>query len=527
MIWRNLPWFRHIVSSFWAELFLHNKQETIEEVLNTLQTRLQKARDVQNNEEANQIEADIALVEAFEKLEETEEKNPALKWHEHSNIGQSNTKGEYNVFMQNPYFQWTAWLQPWTEVIVPIDRSAQECQRCHNINQEKDPNAYLIKKFTINDILHLIWDKLAALLIWWLFVWWVILLRSRNKERRLKEELAQRIAELEESIAELEELMESSPSPIQSIKFEKYDKNKHKFLERHAIYKELRFVPIIHKVNQKTLSMFWFEDPNEMIWVDMLNPKFIDDENLKILLDAMKNPNNWSAQCQIDLILKWNPSPVSVDIDIKYWPDRSPLRAFSTIQDATALKEAEKNATTDPLTWLWNRQKLSTILDREYKNSKRCEQEQRKSQQSFSVLILDIDYFKSINDWLWHSEWDNTLRNLADLLRKNIRDSDEICRYWWEEFVVVMPDTDTDWAMIVAEKIRKAVENELKTTRARKIPQTNANTNKITVSIWVTEYHCNDDVDSDWVYSIVKRADKALYQSKNQWRNRATLAEAA
>jgi two-component system cell cycle response regulator len=166
-------------------------------------------------------------------------------------------------------------------------------------------------------------------------------------------------------------------------------------------------------------------------------------------------------------------------------------------------------AVTDPLTSLYNRRYMEshvgTLVERSASRGK-----------SLSVLILDIDYFKSINDSYGHDAGDDVLREFAERLKASIRGIDLACRYGGEEFVVVMPDTDIGVAATVAERIRRRIAGE-------PFPiNRGARSIEVTISIGIAARVGPDDT----AQMILKRADEALYRAKRDGRNRV-VANAA
>lgn len=166
-------------------------------------------------------------------------------------------------------------------------------------------------------------------------------------------------------------------------------------------------------------------------------------------------------------------------------------------------------AVTDALTGLYNRRYMEshvgTLVDRSAARGK-----------SLSVLLLDIDYFKSINDSYGHDAGDDVLRDFSDRLRACIRGIDLACRYGGEEFVVVMPDTDIGVATMVAERIRRRVAGDL-------FPiQKGEKQIEVTISIGIAARSTPEDNAA----MILKRADEALYRAKRDGRNRV-VADAA
>ncbi len=164
-------------------------------------------------------------------------------------------------------------------------------------------------------------------------------------------------------------------------------------------------------------------------------------------------------------------------------------------------------AVTDPLTGLHNRRyldsHLQTLFDRAVARRR-----------PLSLLITDIDRFKSINDTHGHDGGDVVLREFAQRLRKNVRGIDLACRFGGEEFVVVMPDTDATIAEKVAERVRAEIADRPFLIGDLKI--------SVTVSVGVSSLRHGVDSMAD----LLKRADVALYEAKSSGRNRV-VAKAA
>jgi two-component system cell cycle response regulator len=160
-------------------------------------------------------------------------------------------------------------------------------------------------------------------------------------------------------------------------------------------------------------------------------------------------------------------------------------------------------AITDALTGLFNRRYMETHL------AGLVEQAAARSK-PIAVLVLDIDYFKSINDGHGHDAGDDVLREFSLRIRKCIRNIDLACRYGGEEFVVVMPETDIAVAAMVAERLRRRIASE------RFSIQQGANSLEVTISIGIAALSGADDNAA----AILKRADTALYRAKRDGRNR-------
>jgi two-component system cell cycle response regulator len=160
-------------------------------------------------------------------------------------------------------------------------------------------------------------------------------------------------------------------------------------------------------------------------------------------------------------------------------------------------------AITDPLTSLFNRRYMETHL------ATLVEQAASRGK-PIAVLVLDIDYFKAVNDTHGHDAGDDVLREFALRVRKSTRNIDLACRYGGEEFVIVMPETDMAVATMVAERLRRRIASE------PFVIQDGARNLDITISIGIAAL----DGPDDHAAAILKRADQALYRAKRDGRNR-------
>jgi diguanylate cyclase (GGDEF)-like protein len=174
---------------------------------------------------------------------------------------------------------------------------------------------------------------------------------------------------------------------------------------------------------------------------------------------------------------------------------------FAMTQQSRSLKDM---AVTDTLTGAYNRRYLEIQLHQVLEGWRRY-------QRPASVLMVDIDFFKRINDKFGHAVGDQAIKGLVDVISSNIRSVDTLCRYGGEEFVVVLAETSMDGAALVAEKLRAAVE------AADVLPE-----GSMTISAGVCGVSIADNVDH-WL----NLADGALYLAKHNGRNRVELAESA
>ncbi len=166
-------------------------------------------------------------------------------------------------------------------------------------------------------------------------------------------------------------------------------------------------------------------------------------------------------------------------------------------------------AVTDGLTGLHNRRYLERHLTT-------LVQQATAREKPLSVLILDIDHFKSINDTYGHAAGDEVLREFSRRVRKAVRGIDLACRLGGEEFVVAMPDTDAALALLVAERLRQKIGGEPFATGEAGVSVS------VTVSIGICSLTSPDDTAD----ALVKRADAALYLAKRDGRNRVVAAAA-
>jgi len=159
---------------------------------------------------------------------------------------------------------------------------------------------------------------------------------------------------------------------------------------------------------------------------------------------------------------------------------------------------------TDGLTKLFNRSHWEVCLQAEFKRWTR-------SQSPSSLVILDIDHFKSVNDTYGHTVGDDVIRHLASLIKKHGRETDISGRYGGEEFVVLLADTSIENALIFAERLRKEV--------AQSIVKHNDIDLSYTISLGIAEINPAIKTYEEWI----EHADTALYRSKETGRNKVTL----
>ena len=163
-------------------------------------------------------------------------------------------------------------------------------------------------------------------------------------------------------------------------------------------------------------------------------------------------------------------------------------------------------ATTDSITKLYNRRYFTEVSEKLMTLSKR-------KKEDISIIMIDIDKFKSVNDNYGHQFGDEVLISLSDKLRSTQRESDVICRYGGEEFVILLPNSSLKATVSVAQKIRKLVEESTLTLPSSK-------DFKYTISLGVSQINIDNETDSK---AAIKRADDALYKAKESGRNRVEV----
>ncbi len=198
----------------------------------------------------------------------------------------------------------------------------------------------------------------------------------------------------------------------------------------------------------------------------------------------------------------------------EYWLDLSILPLKNSLgvvthfvaieRDVTEQKKIEQQlqilSRTDPLTGLLNRRAFDEILIIELSRFKR-------SHETYSLLMIDIDYFKKINDEYGHAVGDIAIQTIAQTCESNLRLHDKLARWGGEEFCILLPNTDKEAAFIVAEKLRETVSDVSIIESDQKIA--------VTISIGLSQVE-KSDMDHS---AIIKRADDNLYKAKKSGRN--------
>lgn len=234
---------------------------------------------------------------------------------------------------------------------------------------------------------------------------------------------------------------------------------------------------------------------------------FADSDNRRLLLERIEEQKEVQ---DFEVLIKtsttdtpfWLLTSANI-IDYNY-----DLALYSAFQDITSRKTREallqNQATRDPLTSLYNRRYFEDEVKKQIVKAKTAKQ-------PYSVLMLDADFFKKVNDTYGHKTGDKVLIELASKAEKALRDKDIVARYGGEEFVVFLPEINAVQAYKVADRLRQSI--------ASIIVYSDDNQEvRFTVSIGVSSSDISDNVDT-----LVKTADEALYKAKQNGRNRVEV----
>ncbi len=257
---------------------------------------------------------------------------------------------------------------------------------------------------------------------------------------------------------------------------------------------------------------FLAHNPVDLVLLDRILP---DGDGIQLMQELMKK--NLLDDCPViiitcmdDLTLKIEGIELGADDYLVKPVESNELKARikAGLRRANAVKQLKKdlkdalsNTVTDPLTGVRNRYYLEADLDY------RVAQAERIKDRPLSIMMVDIDKFKSINDRFGHLIGDDVLCKVAEQLRQTARSADIVTRYGGEEFCIVLPDTDLEDAVSLANRMRTDVENMKFESMADEI---------VTISLGVAEYQSTDHEKG----GLLKRADDALYEAKRTGRNK-------
>lgn len=261
---------------------------------------------------------------------------------------------------------------------------------------------------------------------------------------------------------------------------------------------------IIRVSNPATAKIFE-EDLDKIIGKSIL--EYLDDDGKKIVLSQTnKRKKRKSTIYGLSIITaKGNHKQLQLSVSPKFDKNGKYRGAFVALTDISEQKRIEDRlrnlATTDYLTGIYNRRHYVYLTKKEIKRTKRYNHQ-------LSMIMIDIDRFKLINDSYGHSIGDNVLKRLCYACKTQLRDSDIFGRIGGEEFAITMLECDLSNALVVAERIRKIIEDLY--------VKVNGSGLSFTISIGVAEF----SKEEDNFYSLLKKTDDALYTAKEKGRNR-------
>ena len=221
-------------------------------------------------------------------------------------------------------------------------------------------------------------------------------------------------------------------------------------------------------------------------------------------------PGSERRNIEIPVLLKSGAEiPVQLTLAEKLFRgQRIQTAILRNISDRKALEEELRlQSITDTLTELYNRRHFHSLAQNESDRALR-------TRVPFSVLLIDVDNFKQYNDAFGHDEGDKVLRTLGDEVRKNFRTMDTGFRHGGEEFLVLLPETNSESAIVAAERLRKRF------SAIRFLPHPDEEPRNVTLSIGIAEFRPGLSIDD-----LVRSADRAMYAAKNAGRNRTVNHE--
>lgn len=273
-----------------------------------------------------------------------------------------------------------------------------------------------------------------------------------------------------------------------------------KFFDEHLIYIFLRNEAV--DIN----SLAWpsaCNDKNILKIIDGLEKEILTEDKKTYAVPLISESKNVGV-----LVAKSTDEEITIK-DMDYLNQLS-TQIATTINRANVYAEILKHATLDALTGFYNRRQLEERIKQEVSNAKR-------QKAPLCGIMTDIDFFKGVNDTYGHAAGDLVLKTIAKIIRGQLREYDIAGRYGGEEFSILLPFTTINEAEMVAERLRKTIENKIIDISKINI-EGDVKTITVTLSLGVYEMKENDN-DED----LLRKADKALYKAKNTGRNKVVI----
>jgi len=237
--------------------------------------------------------------------------------------------------------------------------------------------------------------------------------------------------------------------------------------------------------------------------IDKMRETDFPDKNRQKWIKYRNDGASWSDFLKFSLYILIPAIILILIIDV-YILKREITRKTILLQDRN--EELTKLAMLDPGTELYNRRRFYELAEREFSKAK-------KSGSTFGLLMVDIDWFKKINDTFGHDVGDQVISHFAQECKSYFRNNDVICRFGGEEFIILLPMTPEERTIKVAERIRDVINHD-------EIMIPDGRIVSYTISIGVATFKRSDEV----LEQTIKRADSALYQAKEEGRNRIVMS---
>lgn len=231
---------------------------------------------------------------------------------------------------------------------------------------------------------------------------------------------------------------------------------------------------------------------------------FVDEESRKALFKKLEKEHELQ-DFDIMVCNLINSTPFWLSVSAKTIEYNNEMALYMAFQNITLRKERETSlqfqAERDPLTLAWNRRYFEKMVPE-------CVKNVLKKSQNFSLLMIDADNFKNVNDTYGHKTGDKVLTELVACCQNDLREDDIVCRFGGEEFVIYLENTNIHSAQIVAERLRQSISNlEIESEKGEKF--------HFTVSIGVVSSEKTASLDV-----LLRQVDDAMYLAKNNGRNR-------
>lgn len=235
---------------------------------------------------------------------------------------------------------------------------------------------------------------------------------------------------------------------------------------------------------KNTGTTYSYEKENQKVFV---NSRYIEEFGWHLIVEQQVQTTTQALSKTLKLNILLALIVTAIILSIAHF-------AFNNYQ-----RRLERMATIDKLSGVFNRTSFDIKIQEQISKFK-------KQQQPFSLILLDIDYFKSINDRFGHIEGDKVIQGIAKVCLESCRTEDSVCRWGGEEFLILLPNTKTDEALTIANRIQATL------SKAQFVQP-------ITASLGVAEYRKDESLESYLV-----RLDEAMYSAKNNGRNRVEIA---